>query len=254
MSQMPEKPALAVPSCQRKPTEEQTLDCEPDPINAADRRRMKAARAEARLRVAEISRNGGGSPRDVFRREVGTTVRSASPFLLALLASLETSVDDVVDRIEPSPEWPRSPGVRRIAGTKFLPVDDWHGFGLVSTALGWTRAVRVRDFGHGLTFNQSGDDWARLEIVGHSLEVEARIGGLMFETLFGMLRITLERRLPETLAAGCVGRSIESVIEHAALCGRGWVITGIEEPVSPTSAQALIVATGSTAYRMPWAR
>lgn len=229
-------------------------DCQPDPITAADRRRMQAARAEARLRVAEISRNGGGSPRDVFRREVGTTVRSASPFLLALVASLETSLNDVVDRIQPSPEWPRSPGVRRIAGTKFLPVDDWHGYGMVSTALGWTRAVRVRNFGHGLTFNRSGDDWARLEIVGHSLEVEARIGGPMFETLFGVLRITLERRLPETLAAGCVGRSIESVIEHAALCGRGWVITGIEEPVSPDSAQALIVATGSTAYRMPWAR
>ena len=163
-------------------------------------------------------------------------------------------MDEVVDRIEPSPGWPRSPGVRRIAGTRFLPVDDWHGFGILSTALGWTPAVRVRGFGHGFTFNKSGDDWARLEIVGHSLEAEARIGGLMFETLFGVLRITLERRLPEALAAGCVGRSIESVIEHAALCGRGWVITGIEEPVSPTSAQALIVATGSTPYRMPWAR
>ncbi len=254
MSQMPEKSALVVPTRQRRPTEEQTPDCEPDPITAADRRRMSAARAEARLRVAAISRNGGGSPRDVFRREVGTTVRSASPFLLALAASLDKSVDEVVDRIEPSPGWPRSPGVRRIAGTRFLPVDDWHGFGILSTALGWTPAVRVRGFGHGFTFNKSGDDWARLEIVGHSLEAEARIGGLMFETLFGVLRITLERRLPEALAAGCVGRSIESVIEHAALCGRGWVITGIEEPVSPTSAQALIVATGSTPYRMPWAR
>lgn len=94
----------------------------------------------------------------------------------------------------------------------------------------------------------------RLEIVGHSLEVEARIGGLVFETLFGVLRITLERRLPETLAVGCVGRSIESVIEHAALCGRGWAIMGIEEPASSTLAQGLIVATGSTAYQMPWAR
>ena len=254
MSQMPEKSALVVPTCQRRPTEEQTPDCEPDPITAADQRRMSAARAEARLREAEISRNGGGSTSDVFRREVGTTVRSASPFLLALAASLDKSVEEVVDRIQPSPGWPRSPGVRRIAGTKFLPVDDWHGFGLVRTALGWTRAVRVRGFGHGLTFNQSADDWARLEVVGHSLEVEARIGGLMFETLFGVLRITLERRLPETLAAGCVGRSIESVIEHAALRGRGWVITRIEEPVSPTSAQALIVATGSTAFRMPLPR
>lgn len=94
----------------------------------------------------------------------------------------------------------------------------------------------------------------RLEIVAHSIEVEARIGGLVFETLFGVLRIALERRLPETLAAGCVERLIESVIEHAALCGRGWMITGIEEPVSPTLAQALIVATGSTAYQMPWTR
>ncbi|MBX9729996.1 MAG: hypothetical protein K2X59_01595, partial [Sphingomonas sp.] len=186
--------------------------------------------------------------------EVGTIVRSASPFLLSLVASHGKLLDEVVDGIAPSPGWPRSPSVTRIAGTRFRPVEDRPHCCLVSTGLGWTKAVLVRGFGHGFTFAQSGDEWARLEIVGHSLEVEARIGGLTLETLFGVLRITLQRRLPETLAAGCVGRSIESVIEHAALCGRGWVITGIEEPVSPTLAQALIVATGSTAYQMPWAR
>ena len=229
-------------------------DCQPDPITAADRRQLKAAREEARVRVGEISRDGSGSPRDVFRWEVGTTVRSASPFLLSLVASHGKLLDDVVDGIAPSRGWPRSPGVSRIAGTRFRPIEDRPHCCLVSTGLGWTKAVLVRGFGHGFTFVQSGDDWARLEIVGHSLEVEARIGGLTFETLFGVLRITWDRRLPETLAAGCVGRSIESVLEHAALCGRGWVITGIEEPVSSTLAQGLIVATGSTAYRMPWAR
>lgn len=225
-----------------------------DPITAADRRRLNAARAEARVRAGDIRRDGGGSLRDVFRQEVGTTVRSASPFLLSLVAAQGKSLDELVDRIEPSSGWPRSPGVAQITGTRFRPLEDEPHYRLMDTESGWTKAFRIRGIGHGFTFAHSGDDWGMLEIVGHSLEAEALIGGLSFDTLFGVLKITLERRLPETLAAGCVGRSIESVIEHAALCGRGWVITGIEEPVLPTLAQALIVATGSTAYRMPWAR
>lgn len=231
-----------------------THDFQPDPVTGADQRRLRAARATARGGMRRIDRADTSSKRDVFRQEIGTTVRSASPFLCTLLASQGRSLDDVVNRIEPSSKWPRSPGVSRVAATRFRPIDGRPGDALVSTANGWTKAIWVRGFGEGFTFHQSEEDWMRLEIVGHSLEVEARIGGLVFETLFGVLRITLERRLPETLAAGCVGRSIESVIEHAALGGGGWLITAIEEPVSSNLAQALLVATGSTGYQVPWAR
>lgn len=254
MLMMCKKSALPVPGRRQTLREARQVNATTDPITAADRRRLKAARAEARVRAGEIGRVGGGSLREVFRQEVGTTVRSASPFLLSLVAAQGKSLDELVDRIEPSSGWPRSPGVAQITATRFRPLDDEPPYRLVSTESGWTKAFRIRGIGHGFTFARSGDDWAILEIVGHSLEVEALIAGLRFETLFGVLRIAMEHRLPETLAAGCVGRLIGDVIDHLSLRERGWVITGIEEPVSPTVPQALIVATGSTPYRMPWAR
>lgn len=101
---------------------------------------------------------------------------------------------------------------------------------------------------------QSGEDWAHLEVANHSLEVEGRIGPVKFETLFGTLRIELDCRLPETLAAACVGRLVGDVIDQVSLRGHEWLVTGVEDSYLPHLGQTLVVATGSIAYRMPWAR
>jgi hypothetical protein len=101
---------------------------------------------------------------------------------------------------------------------------------------------------------RSGDDWAHLEVVNHSLEVEGRVGPVRFETLFGTLRIELDDPLSETLAAACVGRSIGEILDHASLRGRNWLVTGVEDPPSPILGATLIVTTESTTYRMPWVR
>ena len=227
---------------------------QPDPITATDRRQMKAARAEARERLKVIDPDDGGAMRDVLLREVGTTVRSVSPFLLSLVAHLGKSVDELVGRIDPSPRWPRSSSLSRHAPIEFRPVRDTNRYFLVSTASGWTKADRRRGFGPGTTFMRSDDDWAHLEIAAHSLEVEAWIGPVRFETLFGRLRIVLDDRLPDSLADACAGRLIGDVIDHPALRGQDWLIEGIDDSRGPELGQALIVATGSTAYRMPWMR
>lgn len=225
----------------------------PDPTTGADRRRLKEARAEARESVRAVYREGRGSIRDAFRQEIGTNIRSVSPFLLSLVASQGESVDELVDRIEPASRWPRAPALSRRPGVEWRRLRDVHRHFLVNTSSGWQKAVRLRGFGHGMTFMRSGDDFARLEVVDHSLEVEAQIGPAKFETLFGEMRVELDDRLPETLAVACVGRLIGDVVEHAALHGRDWLITGIDDS-HPCLGQTLVVATGSTDYRIPWAR
>jgi len=223
-----------------------------DPTTTADRRLLRAARAEAREQVWEIRRGRGTTMRDAFQREIGATVRSASPFLVSLVASEGLSVDELVHRIEPSERWPRSPSLSRRAD--YQPVHDAHANYVIHTASGWQKAIRLRGLGHRISFMRSGDDWAHLEVVDHSLELEARIGRVKMETLFGTLRIHLDDPLPQTLAAACAGRLVEDIVDHVALRGRGWLITEVLDTESPLTGPTLVVATGSTAYRMPLLR
>ena len=94
----------------------------------------------------------------------------------------------------------------------------------------------------------------KIVVVGHSLEVEVRVGTMRFETRLGMRHIEMERCLPETLATACVGWPVESIVDHASLRGRGWTIVAVEPEVRWLQDQTLIVATGSSRYRLPWVR
>ncbi len=225
-----------------------------DLTTAADRRRIRDARMEARGRLGEVRRDDAGSVREIFQDEIGKNVRSASHFLLSFVASQGESIDRLLALIAPAPRWPRAPALSFRPVAQFQRVREPYRQFVVSTSSGDRKAVRVRGFGHGTIFMKSGDDWACLDVVGHSLEIEARIGSVRFETLFGVLRIELDHRLPETLATACVGRTAGEVVDHAALRGRDWRITTIEDPPSPSLGQTLVVETGSTPFRMPWTR
>jgi hypothetical protein len=224
-----------------------------DPTTAADRCRIRDARIDARERLRGVRRDDASFLRRIFQEEIGKNVRSVSPFLLSFVASKGESIDLLVDRIAPAPRWPRAPALSSRPVVQFRrPREPYREF-YVSTASGDRKVVRVRGFGHGMIFMHSGDDWACLEVVDHSLEIEVRIGPLKLETLFGVLRIELDHRLPDTLAAACLGRLAGEVVDHAALRGRDWRITAIEEPSSFVG-QTLVIETGSTAFRMPWTR
>lgn len=219
-----------------------------------DRGRIRNARLEARERLRETGRNGHGLIKAIFQREIGTNVRSASPFLLALLASHGEEIDVLVDRIVPAPRWPRSPALSKRPASLFRRAREPYREFVIGTPSGDKKVIRMRGFGHGLLFASSGDDWACLDVVDHSLEVEARIGSVRIETLFGVLRIELDFGIPEALAIACVGRPVGDVVAHAALCGRDWPLTGVEDTSSPFFGQTLIAETGSVPFRMPWMR
>lgn len=225
-----------------------------DPTTADDRRRIRDARTKARERMREMCRDGTDAAQEIFRQEIGTNVRSVSPFLLSFVASQGETIGRMVDRIAPTPRWPRAPALSARPAIQFQRAREPYQQFMVSTAFGDRKVVRRRGFGHGMILMQSCDDWACLEVVDHSLEVEARIGPVKLETLFGVLRIELDHRLPDTLTAACVGRTAGEVVDHAALRGRDWRITAIEDPPSPSLGQTLVAETRHTPFRMPWAR
>ena len=225
-----------------------------DPTTATDRRRIRDARAVARTAFRATSRDDEEQVRELFRQEIGTDVRSASPFLLSFVASRGESVDRLLDRIRPAPRWPRSPALSARPAVQFRRAREPYRRFVIGTTTGDREVIRLRGFGHGALFTQAGDDWACLEVVDHSLEIEARIGPVKLETLFGVLRVELDHPVPETLAATCVGRSACEVVDHPALRYRHWRIEAVEESPSPTLGQTLVIETGSVAFRVPWMR
>ncbi len=216
---------------------------------ASDRQRIRNARQAARRSLEGIDAARRAAVRVAFRQELAATVRCASPFLIALLAAEGLSVEDAVSLIEPHPGWPRRP---RLGGPSAKHVTQHM---LRHYVAGFSPRGRVfppmPGDGHSHTIERAEGGWLRIEVVGHSLEVEAEIGELCFATRFGELRIELDRVLPETLADACRGRPIENVVDHAALRDRGWTIGGVEASRHPHGGQVLVVETGVVSFRMP---
>ncbi len=208
---------------------------------------MRAARAKARREMAIAEKRFAKRSRELFLEEIGATVRSASPFLIALLASDGLTLDDVVGQIVPGYGWPQRPRIP--SGNRSWKMRK-HAFRHVRAALRADDPFEILSM-HGASVDLSSYTSAKVHIVAHSIEVRARLKTVTFSTRFGVLRIALGRCLPDTLAIGCVGRLVEEVVDHASLRGSGWLITDIE---TSENGATLIVKTGSVAYRMPWAR
>lgn len=181
-------------------------------------------------------------------------MRSASPFLLSLTSSVGEQVDHLLERLDPGLHWPRYPALSSNPASRFQRLREPPRRFVIATPNGDREAVRRRGFGHTVPFISTARDWACLEVVEHSLEVEARIGSARLETLFGVLRIELDAPLPDTVAAATIGRRIGDVVDHVSLRGHPWPIVAVEDAPSPSSGQTLVVETGSVSFRMPWVR
>jgi hypothetical protein len=221
-------------------------DAGPDAPSPADTRRMQLARSKARREIGVAEKRYAERVREIFRQEIGATVRSAAPFLIALLASDGLELDDVIETIEPGYGWPRRP---RISSLSSWPLWGKHLLGHVVAGLrpAWPDTQLMP----GTSVYLSNYGSAKIRIDAHSIEVRVRLKTVTFDTCFGLLRIELGRLLPETLAIACVGRLVEEIVDHASLRGSGWRVSAVEQI---GGGSVLIVETGSTAYRLPWAR
>lgn len=218
-----------------------------DPPTDGDRLRIRRARRHARALHAEVEVNRDAGRLAALRIEIGATVRSASPVLIALLATHGLTLDQAVALIQPARFWPfrsTSPNqLRRYTIRNPL----WRYYMMTTPASRQPRAPR-----HARTFYDANGDYVSIQLVDHSLEVEAKIGPVWFETRFGELRIQLDEAFPEALAIACVGRLIEDVVDHHAWRGRGWRIVDVEDAVASYFGQTLIVRAASVPYRMTW--
>ena len=226
----------------------------PDPAVIGDRRRIREARREAQRQVSAIEAVRQAALLEAFRAELSATVRSVSPFLEALLKSEGLSIDQVVSGMKPVPGWPRRPRLSR-GGIVGCEVDrHMYRYYLAASLTKGRQQHPYRDSTHGLTLLLSSGAEARVQILGHSLEVELDMDAVRFETRFGILRIELGEPLPETIAAGIVGRPIDAVIDNPVLRGSSWVISAVEEAAYPFVGQVLVINSGNSPYCLPWVR
>ena len=221
----------------------------PDRPSPLDVRLLRSARARARRKVVVAEAVLLARRIDAFRDELAATVRSASPFLAALLG--EAGVDRAVEVLEPGRGWPVYAGMGRGSG-----------FSAAHHSLRRYYASDGRGLGHraprsgerGRTAVLAGGSEVIVQVVNHSVEASLRLGGAHLETGFGLLRIELDQRLPDTLVAALSGRPVDAVVDHASLRGRGWTIAAVEEDEESFFGPVLLVATGASPYVVPWAR
>lgn len=214
----------------------------------ADHRRARAARCKARARFGEIEAARDAAASEAFRVELGAVVRSASPMLGPMLAAAGRTLDEMAERIEPPLGWPRRPRLSRPGNAyKFSARALWHY--LAAGYPKWPPSQSLPS----CEIRRGDGDYIVVRVVEHSLELAALIGRVRLETRFGELRVEPLDKLPETILAASAGRLLEEIVDHDAWRGRGWRIVAIEE-ADGSSAQTLVVATGSIDYRMPWSR
>lgn len=217
----------------------------PDAPSAADMRRQAVARSEARRQLAAAEALYVTKSIEAFRHEIGATVRSASPFLIALLKAEGLDLDDVVEAIEPGHGWPCRP---QTASRRNELLASKHAFRHIVAGLLPDLCTDIQSR-HGVSVDLSDYSSAKIYIDAHSIEVWVLLRTVTFITGFGLLRIKLEQHLPETLTIACVGRRVKDVVDHPALRGHDWRVAAVE---ASSSGSVLVVETGSTPYRLPW--
>lgn len=172
-----------------------------------------------------------------------------------MLAIEGLSLDDAVEAIAPRHGWPARP---RLSNSK--TAQPAHASLLRYYVAGrpsqFTMRPPTQITQHPLVsrmFDRAPDGYLQLNVVDHSLEIEARSGPVLIETRFGELSVELGFELPATVFAASVGRLLEEIVDHQAWRGRGWRIAATAEEDYPWGPR-LIAVTGSVEYRMPWAR
>lgn len=212
-----------------------------------DRLRIRLARRQARAFYDEVEASHGTRLLAALRIEVGATVRSTSPLLKALLATQGLTLEQGVALIQPARFWPRrlTPSNQLSDTRSAIRNPLWRYYMAKAPA-----SHRMSLPRHARTFYGADGNYVTIQVVDHSLEVEAKIGPVWIETRFGELRVQLDEALPDAIAISSVGRLIEEIVDHHAWRGRGWRIIEVEEPAAIYFGQTLIVAAESAPYRV----
>ncbi|THD35057.1 MAG: hypothetical protein E7773_11370 [Sphingomonas sp.] len=227
-----------------------------DAPTALDRRRIRSARRMALGRYREIEAARDAALNDALRAELAATVRSASPLLVSMLELQGLALDEAVMLLRPQFGWPARPRLSGPSVGRHLrshPLRYYHSATRPSQFSQRPPAQMSQPPLFSRMFDRADGGYFTLQLVDHSLEIEAKIGPVTIETRFGELSIELGSEMPETIFAALVGRPLDEIVEYEAWRGRGWRIAATVEEEFPFD-RRLIVMTGSAKYVMPWAR
>jgi len=227
---------------------------EPDAPTAADYRRMRIAQRKARTHFGAIEVARAEALLEAFRAEIGAAVRSASPLFEPMFAIEGITLDEAVAMLEPRIGWPGRPRPSGPKGRRSVHTHLLRHYLAGLTPTSQRRPTQVSSHSLvGRRFDRVNGGYLRLEVVDHSLEIDAQVGPVCIRTRFGELRVELGFEMPQTMFVACVGRLIEEIVDYEVWRGLGWRIAAIEGGGEHLG-QTLVVVTGSVPYRMPWMR
>lgn len=220
-----------------------------DEPTLADKRRLKAARKVAHRSVNALVATHSKLILTAFRDELSVRIRSASQMLIALLEAKGLSLDAVVREIEPQTGWVRNTAetASDIAARPTPRIT-------IELGSGSERRSARQTSGKGRGSRKRHKNWLMVEAYMHSLEFAAELAGMPMFSRFGRVTISVPDDVPLSVLHGAVGRPVEDLIDLEFWRGRGWKVIGVEMKTPFKNHHAVVVATGSAAYRMPWAR
>lgn len=183
-----------------------------------------------------------------YWRHLHQNVRTATPLFEILDARTDVDLADLAWRMSPPMTWPTWDGV------------DGNGW------LGANRAFRHRlEFlpsqverllrGSGAVLHLPGppSGLVALRVVDSSIELIAKVDGLMIETLRGRARVLVAAELPELVASAAVGRPVTDVVDHPCLGGTEWPIVTIDAfRHRRGTCTRITFETGRAAWRLRW--
>lgn len=87
-----------------------------------------------------------------------------------------------------------------------------------------------------------------IEVVGGRLELRVESKACVLSTIAGLGQITLTSRLPEALAMACEGRTVDDVVDHDLLRGRGFAVVGV---IQHDAASTILFTVGELPVEFP---
>lgn len=91
-----------------------------------------------------------------------------------------------------------------------------------------------------------------IEVRGRSLEAVVRLGPCLLTSRRGLGLLRIGGMLPDTLASGWIGLSVEDVFDHPLLRAQGWTVDRIDRTAPPGASSTLVFATGQEPVILPW--
>jgi hypothetical protein len=213
-------------------------------------RTAEAAMSRAQREVIAINRIAHDLRLVSFRTFMQETVGAMSSLTPAALEMVGFDIDVALDCLRPADSWPvardaRWPGPRRrmaagsrkrIRPSSMLADHLWrqHDDEHVGDAI-----IREGVFG----------EYMLLAVFGSSVEFHLRGSGFRLMTHAGVVHLTLERQLPEIVAAACRGRALDDLVDLTLCRGRGFEI---DEVMTSEERTTIVFRSGEEAVRMPW--